>query len=727
MTEPVASVPETVKVRFPWTDVAIVFAVALVARLTHLYASAASPIFSYLTFDSIYYHTIAQYLSHGAELGHEGVFKAPLYGLFIALNYKLLGANLFLPLLLQNVFGAISCGLIYLIATRVYSRPVALIAGLCAALFGPLIYFDSEVLPTSLTIVLALTAIWAMIMFETSRRWVYPLAAGAALAVAAANAPEVLVLAVVLFIWLIRLRTPDRVNRGQIVAFALAVILPLVPILIRSYEIGRETVPFLTDVGVRLAVANNPDADGRDFRLPHSVDEPGQSYLNAVNAANRTNGREVPLQNFGSFWAGRALASVSAHPVDWLKLELRKLALLISGYEIALDKPLYYYAQQSPVLSWLLWDSGIAFPLGIILPLALLAALGPRQSRQGQFPLQALAVVFAAAVLIFSPFSHQRLPAIPAVIIWGAAGIWGMVTLVRAGDFRRFYGNLVLFVIAFAAVNGIIYAFGPEVRINSELEGRVYTGNAYLTANVMEPARLEFEEAAKADPRSPRPHSGLASVYMRLGNDSLAMLSSLRAAGLAPSDDRPYRFIVNSYKRRNKVTDLNTLLYNLMREFPKANWVFDEYADLHRRLREYTQVADIYERAYQADTTYFDAIFRKAETYLLADMRQDAEEEFRRYLSFMPSSIEAQANLGQVYARQRKLDLAEAQFELVRRAQPFSPASYFNLASLSLQRSDFLRAHAYLDTARMLNASFPGLDALHQMIDSLQTAARPPR
>lgn len=727
MTEPVISADETVKPRFSWIDIAIVLAVALVARLIHLYASAASPIFSYLTFDSIYYHTIAQYLSHGSELGHEGVFKAPLYGLFIAANYKLLGANLFLPLLLQNIFGAISCGLIYLIAARVYSRPVALIAGLCAALFGPLIYFDSEVLPTSLTVVLTLTAVWALIMFETSRRWVYPLAAGVALALAAANAPEVLLLAIVLCVWLLRLRAPERVKRGQVAAYALAVILPLMPFVMRNHDIGRETVPFLTDVGVRLAVANNAEAGGRDFRLPNSVDEPGLSYLNAVDAANRTNGREVPLQNFGSFWTGRAVAYMFAHPVDWLKLELRKLALLISGYEVALDKPLYFYAQQSPILRWLLWDSGVAFPLGIFLPLALLAAIGPRQARLGQCPLAALAVVFAAAVLIFSPFSHQRLPAIPAVILWAAAGFWGMITLVRAGDFRRFYRNLVVFVIAFVAVNGIIYAFDTKVRINSELEGRIYTGNAYLTANVMEPARREFEEAAKTDPRSPRPHSGLASVYMRLGNDSLAIVSSYRAAGLAPSDDRPYRFIVNSYRRRNKVTDLNTLLYNLMREYPKANWVFDEYADLHNRLQEYTQVADIYERAFQADTTYYDAIFRKGETYLMADMRQEAEEEFRRYLSYMPSSIEAQANLGQVYARQRKLDLAEAQFEFVRRAQPYSPASYFNLASLSLQRSDFPRAHAYLDTARMLNANFPGLDALHQMIDSLQTAAQPPQ
>src|SRR5690606_26747166 len=140
------------------------------------------------------------------------------------------------------------------------------------------------------------------------------------------------------------------------------------------------------------------------------------------------------------------------------------------------------------------------------------------------------------------------LPAIPAVIIWAAAGFWGMITLIRTGDFRRFYRNLAVVVIAFAAVNGIIYAFDTRVKINSELEGRIYTGNAYLTANVMEPARREFEAAAKADPRSPRPHSGLASVYMRIGNDSLAVASAYRAAGLAPSDDRPYRFLVNSYK-----------------------------------------------------------------------------------------------------------------------------------------------------------------------------------
>lgn len=705
-----------------WLDVAIIGVVALALRLVHLYAAAASPIFGYLTFDSIYYHTIAQYMAAGEQLGHEGVFKAPLYGMLIALNYGIFGINIFSTLFLQNILGTISCLLVYAIGRSIFPRRIALTAGLLAAACGTMIYFDSEVLPVSLTITFLLLSLWLLLMYGGSRNIFYLIGSALACSIGTYLLPEILLLIPAAMYWLVRQRDPGPVSRVHLLVFAAIVVLSLVPLQIRNQSIGRETIPLVTDVGLRLAVANSPTSTGRDLTLPNSDEEFGESYLSAVEAANRTNGREVPLENFGGFWFGQALKYIFGNPIDWAKLELRKLGLLLSGYEIALDKPIYFFAEQSPVLRWLLWEGMLSFPLGLLMPLALLTFFTGRGWTSGERLVLLSAIAWVVAVLVFSPFSHQRLPLVPLVIILAAAGFWGLVGFLRNGDYRRFYRNLAVFAVGLVVVNGVIYIANPDVRVNSKLEGHLFTANALLTAGQPQEAQLEFEQALRQDSRSPRPYSGIAGILLRQGSDSLAVLNYMRAAGLAPEDDRPYKGVVSSLKRRQKVTELNQTLVEVIRLFPKARWAYVEYADLHMRLKEYTQAADIYEEAFQADSTYFDAIFRRAECYLLGDMRQEAEVEFKRFLEYIPSSIEAHANLGQVYARQRRLDLAQEQFEFVRRIQPYNPASYFNLSSLALQRNEFDRSHAYLDTARMLNPQFPGLDLMHRMIDSLRTA-----
>jgi tetratricopeptide (TPR) repeat protein len=169
---------------------------------------------------------------------------------------------------------------------------------------------------------------------------------------------------------------------------------------------------------------------------------------------------------------------------------------------------------------------------------------------------------------------------------------------------------------------------------------------------------------------------------------------------------------------------LNQFLAKTIRDHPKANWAFEDYAYLHIMLQEYTQAADIFERAFAADSTYVEAIFRKGEVYLEADLRQEAQQEFLRYLKYAPSSIAAHANLGQTYARQQRIDEARREFEYVRMQQPGNPGAYFNLSTLYYQASDLKRSTSYLDTATTIDSSFPGIAQMRRMLDSARTAGQ---
>ena len=47
---------------------------------------------------------------------------------------------------MNHLAGTLTCGLVWLLAREYFSRAVALTAGLFAALYWPLIYFEGEVL-----------------------------------------------------------------------------------------------------------------------------------------------------------------------------------------------------------------------------------------------------------------------------------------------------------------------------------------------------------------------------------------------------------------------------------------------------------------------------------------------------------------------------------------------------------------------------------------------------
>ena len=698
---------------------AFVIVVALALRLIYLNAVDSMPTFGYLTFDLLHFHNLADAIFQDGRIGHEAVFKAPLYSLVLSQIYGIGSNPIFQMLVFQCILGSLSAVLVYLISTHYYSQRLSMTAGMIAALYGTLIYFDTELLPVSLTVFLILAAIYLLLQYEQSRKIAIIAGAGVALALAGAATPETLILVPVAGWWIYREGAgKEKFRVRHSLLLLLTVVLVNVPFAIRNHSFGGETIPYVTDIGVRLAIANQAGADGRAFALPNGIRESGQSYVNAIEATNRTRGSELAPAEMGGFWISRAVGFIANHPIDWITLELRKLAGFISGYEISTDRPIYFVAGERMPLRVLLFDKFISIPFGLILPLALLAPLAAGNPHRRQKLLIMSTIALLAVSMLFNAFAYQRILLVPFVIIWAAAGFWGLVALYQKQEFRRFYTWLPALLVAIIVVNGIAKIPGLVPTIDSEFEGKMYTANALLSANRLDDAKSDYEAAMRIDPRSPRPYNSIANIYAQRGNDSLATVYYNRAIGVDPADDRPLRSLANILKRRQKLGELNHLLVGVMREFPKANWAYHEYASLHIRLKEFTQAADIYERSFTADSTDFESIFLKGETYLMADMRQEAEAEFLRYLQYSPNSVPARANLGQVYARQQRIAEAHREFGYVREQQPNNPAAYFNLASLFYQTNDPARAASYLDTAAAMDSSFPGLEEMRKLIDS---------
>ncbi|MCC6176787.1 MAG: glycosyltransferase family 39 protein [Chloroflexi bacterium] len=174
----------------PWLVLLVVGLAALAIRLAFLFRA---PVF--IIGDS------ENYFWPGYELAREIGFdlelrRTPVYPLFIAFVVRQIGEDLSALALAQHLLGVGTCVLTAWLGLRFWGPWTGLLAGLLAALAGPLLVAEHYVMAEALFIPLALAAVaWLAVTLERDARW--PLLVGGLLVgVAALTRPVGLVLAV---------------------------------------------------------------------------------------------------------------------------------------------------------------------------------------------------------------------------------------------------------------------------------------------------------------------------------------------------------------------------------------------------------------------------------------------------------------------------------------------------------------------------------------------------
>ena len=138
----------------------LVFAVALAVRLAYL-LTARGPAFDAPLIDADYYDYLGARLARGEGFDAGPFWQPPLYPLVLGGLYWLGGHSLWWPRLLQVLLGALTAALACGVARRSSGRDtVGLGAGLLVALHGPLVFYDGELLATSLGTFLGTAALW---------------------------------------------------------------------------------------------------------------------------------------------------------------------------------------------------------------------------------------------------------------------------------------------------------------------------------------------------------------------------------------------------------------------------------------------------------------------------------------------------------------------------------------------------------------------------------------
>ena len=485
-----------------------VIGVALVLRLIYLQQMRTSPMFEFPCMDALFHLDWARAWVTGDTFVEGPYFRAPLYPLFLAGIFKLCGVNLLAPRLVQAGLGALSCGLVFLIGRRVFSRTVGTVAGFAAASYWMLIYFDAELLIPSLIVFLDLLLIY--LLLEAWKRpglMLYGLA-GIVLGLSAIARPNVLLFAPAAVVWLLLgYRASWRRAARYVICFTLGCLIPIAPVTVRNYIVGDDLVLIASQGGVNFFIGNNPESDGMTAIVPGTPPGWWEGYYASIDRAEKAVGRSLKASEVSDYYYDQAFEFFRNQPVQALRHLFYKLRLFWNPREISNNLNIYFWTERfTPLVQYLPLGFALVGPLGI---LGLFLCGGKR--RLELFPLSGFVLVYMVSVVLFFCTARYRTPMLGPLLILASWGLLSVVEALRQARWRKLAEQLGVLALAALFVNVLP---APKLPTHTAQDERTLA-RAYQKRDGIKVELKHYVSAVKDDPNDYSARIDLGTELMK--------------------------------------------------------------------------------------------------------------------------------------------------------------------------------------------------------------------
>ena len=302
----------------------------------------------YPTDDAATWHQAALNFLNGRGLIVNEALKAsrtPVPGLYFAAIYSVFGVSFRAVQIANVLLGILTVWLAYDLVRRSFGDLSAFLAGSFVSLYPMLLLYTAYMLSETPVIMLIALALWLVwVLRDHAVMWFAPV--GIASGLATLTRETALPIAVLVAVWSFAVRLSEpwlrRCLPGLVILAFL--VLTITPWAIRNYVLFGRFVPFNSQSGLSLWIANNPQADG----TAKGGEDPA-SRIPEVEA--------LPEVERGLEYQKRAFQFIEDHPGQFLRLMPRRLLYF------------WHFGYHGEGLA------EIAF-LAIYLPMLVLAAMG---------------------------------------------------------------------------------------------------------------------------------------------------------------------------------------------------------------------------------------------------------------------------------------------------------------------------------------------------------------
>jgi tetratricopeptide (TPR) repeat protein len=705
---------------------AVVLLAGALMRALYLVEIASHPEFSHPTVDASYHDYWANGIATGdwrvpedetdPQIRRRPFFRPPGYAYWLALVYRLFGRGQYAPRLLQMAAGLLAALLAYLFARRPFGAAVGLVYAGLMALYWIFIYYEGELLGTSLEAFLSLLLLWLIARGREEPGLKRGFAAGLALGVAALFRPNVLLFWPVAAAWLGRssVPAPERDHSARrrlgLAGFLLGTALAVFPAAVRNYLVGGEFVPIAANAGMSLAVGNNPLADGTNHNLPyHGIFGSPFDYPRAVRSLE--GGLGLPAGTVGwaqasSLYGREAVHFIRDRPLDFLRLTAKKAVLFWGPREVANIKELDFVRLSSPVLR----SIPLNFPA--VLALALLGAaffiLDGRRRESGGAETRSLGILVLAFVglyfLSMLPFvaaARYRVPAIPGILLFSALGICRVSGLARDRRWVRALGwaaaGLALFFLC---------SRDPTGYRASASKWHYDLALALANEGKTEEAIQEYRAALGEDPEDFQSHNNLGALYVSLGRYTDAIREYEEALRLEPGKAEILSNLGIAWFQIGKTDEAMKLFARALAINPECVQAYNNRASALERLGRGEEAIADYRRVAAIKPGSDEAHYNLGLALGGKGAYGEAIDEYREAIRLHPGSAYARNNLGNALAALGRNEEAAKEFERALTINPLLADAHNNLANLLARKGDWNGAIGHYEQALQIDPAY---------------------
>lgn len=500
---------------------------------------------------------------------------SPLYPYFLSIVYAIFGHHLSAPRLIHLLIGTLSCILLYLIGKRIFNKQVGLISALTAALYGPFIFTEGNLVAEPLVIFLNLLLLLSLIKSADQARMTLWFLSGILLGLSAIIRPNVLLLAPLIIIWICTLknRFDTPLLMKAIALFIVGSILVISPVTIRNYIKGGEFVLISSSGGMNFYIGNNPKATGTltepDFIRPN----PEHEHSDARKEAIRRAGKPLTASETSGFWLKEGMSYIVNNPVDYLKLLSKKLFYVINAYEVPDNLNYQFMKNHTSILNLPLLHFGIIFPFAV-LGLIVSTPLWRRC-----LPAYLIVATYVAFLLLFFVTSRYRLPLVPFLILFASHGVFQLWQYLSERRYKALALSSLLIIIFAVFSNQDV----GEAKVNFDAQSYMGMGNATFAANNTDGAILAYEKAYGLLPTDADIQNNLAWAYATKGinlekADSLVQ-NALKARARDTNIMDTLAFV---HFRKGEMNEAKKVLYRALSLEPKNEVIKKRLSNLEK-------------------------------------------------------------------------------------------------------------------------------------------------
>jgi len=733
------------RVRLPLLLVAL----ALIPRLLALFDLSDSPIYLHPVIDSQIYHEMAARIAAGDVIGHSTFWQAPLYPYFLGVIYWIFGISITAAKLVQVLISAINCYLIFRLAANVFDKRVAWLAFGIAAIYGPFIFFATELLAPVLLNFLILLALNVLISYKASSRPLKIILIGFILGLAQIGHGLIAAFIPLLIVWLFyfHYRGSSRLLPGlKSSGFLLIGFLSLVVVTgVRNYALDRELTLVSANVGANLYLGNHPNYDST------TAIRPGLEWDECIQEA-AVHGQATPAQS-SAYFTSKALDNLGDDPLAFLGLLAKKAYLLTAGEEIKRNLDIYHFKQYSTLLDVLIWQHLITFPTGIILPLALCWMIlffifKPPDVRSREVWLL-LAFVFsqAAAILLFFVSTRYRLTIMPIAIILASAMIIQLIALLRSGKPGKVAVPIGLIAVLLLFCNIPRIEQSPK----NEAENLFYEGLAFAQGGDCDTAislfraaldlhqtyamaeynmalcygitdQMDLAEQALDSVVAKNPKSFMAKLVVGnaqhdMGNREKAEVLFRKVLTMNPNSVEARINLGEIFRLKMDSTQALQYLRSAIAIDPKAYKAYNQMGAVYMENNMMNEAEHYFYKSFQINCYYADALINLGSVYGMTSRMHEAERCFKRAVEIDSNDVIGLLNYGAVKMKQIDPSAALVLFNRAAAIAPESPQThhYRGVALLSLRQT--LEAKRSFQRALRLDPNFaPARQQLEKMV-----------